>query len=345
MRGSARTLPAIEVLALLLATALPLILSQFQVIFLTRLLILSLLALSFDFAWGQGGVFSFGQGLFFGLGAYVAALLATRADMTSAFVAIPLAMLAGLVVASLFGGFLLLGRRPASLIYIGMATLAASYAAQRLAAGWSKIGGQNGVSGVPFPTLGGADLEPGRGFYYVALALLVAVYLAFRYLSRSQFGLVLAAARDNESRVGALGYRTAPYKWLVFALAGGVAGLSGGLSAFHEGFAGPNLLGVLTSTQAVLYVLVGGVGTLAGAVGGVFVMEYASLELSTRFASAWPVILGGILLLVIMFLPNGLIGAVISDRARMPTFGDRRAKPKRVPVDVSEEETVGSASA
>ena len=100
-----------------------------------------------------------------------------------------------------------------------------------------------------------------------------------------------------------------------------LAGLAGGLYAFHEGFVGPNMPGVVFSTQIVLYALFGGVGTLIGAVIGVFAIEIVSFWLADNYQQVWPIILGLLLLLVILFRPTGLIGLLVSERERVGTFG------------------------
>lgn len=321
--GPRPLLLALEFLVLVLLIVLPSLLSQFHVSFLTRVLLLVLLALSFDLAWGYGGIFSLGQAVFFGWGAYVAGLLATRRDVTSVFVTVPAAALTGLVLAAALGAFLFLGRRRVSLIYVSLATLAASYAFERLAAAWTEIGAANGIPSVPVLTAGGTRLLPGPTFYYVILVITLLVYLLFRYIVRSQFGLMLVAGRDDLERVTYLGYNTARAQLLVFGLAGGVAGMSGGFYAFHEGFVSPSLLGVSLSTMAVLYVLFGGVGTLIGAVVGTIAIEGAGLQLAERFPDYWPIALGFILLAGIMFLPNGIIGMLVPNRARVFHFGGR----------------------
>jgi branched-chain amino acid transport system permease protein len=284
-------------------------------------LILSLLGISFDLVWGYAGIMSFGQSLFFGAAGYGVALLARDAGITSIFLVLPAALLIGLVLSLLVAAFLLLGRTPASTIFVAMGTLTCAYAADRLARSWYYLGGQNGIPSIPPMTAGAYDFVEGAGFYYLAFALLVAVYLLCRFVVRSQFGLALTGMRERERRIAFFGYETQHLKAIVFSLAGAVAGLAGGLYAFHEGFVWPNILGVVLSTQIVLYALFGGTGTLIGAVIGVAAIEYLSFALADRFPEVWPILLGIVLLLVIMFRPTGLIGLVVSERERTGTFG------------------------
>src|SRR5207302_2960447 len=137
-------------------------------------------------------------------------------------------------------------------------------------------------------------------YYYLALGVLVVVYLLCRFLVRSQFGLALAGLRENEQRIAFFGYKAQHLKAIVFAVGGMIAGLAGGLYAFHEGFVWPNMLGVVISTQVVLYVLFGGSGTLIGAVIGAVIIEGVSLWLAETYGGIWPLLVGALLMLVIM---------------------------------------------
>ncbi len=292
-------------------------------VFVTRVLILSLLALSFDLVWGFAGILSFGQALFFGGAGYAVALMARDLGVSSAFLALPAAALVRLAFSLLIAALVLLGRRLASMIFVALGTLTGAYAGDRLARSWYYLGGQNGIPSISPLRAGSYELVEGVAFYYLAFGSLVIVYLICRFLVRSQFGLALAGMRDQETRVAFFGYRVQHLKTLVFALAGAIAGLAGGLYAFHEGFVWPNMLGVVLSTQIVLYALFGGVGTLVGAVIGVVVIEHVSFILSDRFPEVWPIILGVVLLLVIMFQPKGLVGLLVSERERAGSFGRR----------------------
>jgi branched-chain amino acid transport system permease protein len=201
-----------------------------------------------------------------------------------------------------------------------------AYAADRLARGWYYLGGQNGIPSIQSMTIGSYELNEGPVFYYLALAILLIVYLLCRFLVRSQFGLALAGLRENEQRIAFFGYKVQHLKAIIFALSGAVAGLAGTLYAFHEGFVWPNMLGVVMSTQVVLYVLFGGAGTLIGAVIGTVVVEAVTFWLSNSYQDIWPIILGILLLLVIMFRPAGLISLVLGERERVGNFGRSRQK-------------------
>jgi len=320
-----KVLPIVEGLTLAVALFLPLVLQDYLTVFATRVIILSLFALSFDLVWGYAGIMSFGQALFFGSAGYGVALLARDLEITAIFLVLPAAALIGLIFSLLLGGFLLLGRYPSSVIFVALGTLTGSYAADRLARGWYYLGGQNGIPSISPMTLGSAEITEGPVYYYLALGILVVVYLLCRFLVRSQFGLALAGLRENEQRIAFFGYKAQHLKAIVFAVGGAIAGLAGGLYAFHEGFVWPNMLGVVISTQVVLYVLFGGSGTLIGAVIGAIIIEGVSFYLSDNYRDVWPIILGVLLLLVILFRPLGLISFVLGERERVGSFG---GKPK-----------------
>lgn len=321
-------IPAIELTILAIFASLPLILgiiwseddSFFWIVFSTKVMILSLFGLSFDLVWGYGGLMSFGQALFFGGAGYVVAVLSRDFAVSSLFVVLPISIAVGLFLAAVLAAFLLIGRKPPSLIFIALGSLTGSYVAERLARAWYYLGGQNGVSVTEVLTIGGQPLYEGKGFYYLVFGFLLIVYIGCRLVVRSQFGLVLAGARQREDRTTFLGYHVHMSKAVMFTLGGAIAGLAGGLYAFHEGFVWPSLLGPTYSTQAVLYVLVGGAGTLIGAIIGVVAIEFATILLADYFQAVWPVILGALLLVVVMFRRTGLVGLLASERERIGNF-------------------------
>lgn len=323
-----QVMPIVEVVLLVLLIGMPLLVSDFLTIIITRMVILAMLAISFDLCWGYSGIMTFGQALFFGMAGYVVALMANKAGFVQMWGVLPVGMLVGLIVSFLIGWFLLLGKRTPEIIFVALGTLTASYAAERLVAGWQWVGAGNGMSVYDFMKIGDYELEPGMVFYYIAAALLVLVYLASRLLVRSQFGLVLAGMRQNEERLAFFGYKVQVFKALVFSFAGMIAGLAGSLYAYHEGFIGPGSMGIALSTYAVLYGLFGGAGTLLGPIIGVIAIESISFTLSDLDAvkSFWPVVLGVILLVVVAYKPTGLLGFVVSQRERIGTFGWRRGK-------------------
>ncbi len=332
-RRDGKILPIVEGVVLVAALVAPLVLQDYLTVFATRVIILALFALSFDLVWGYAGIMSFGQALFFGSAGYGVALLARDLDITNIFLVLPagiadrprLRAAARRLPAARAG-------IPSSVIFVSLGTLTGSYAADRLARGWYYLGGQNGIPSIPPMTLGGYEFSEGPAFYYLVLGILVVVYLLCRFLVRSQFGLALAGLRENEQRIAFFGYKAQHLKAIIFAIGGAVAGLAGSLYAFHEGFVWPNMVGVVVSTQVVLYVLFGGSGTLIGAVIGAVIVEGVSFWLSDNYRDIWPIILGVLLLLVILFRPLGLISFVLGERERVGSFGAGTARRSAMPL-------------
>lgn len=318
-----RAIPIVEILLLILLIVIPLFVGDFLTVIITRMLILGLLAISFELCWGYSGIMTFGQGLFFGMGGYAVALFANKADFVQLWGVIPIGIIIGMCASFFVAWLLLLGKRPPELIFIALGTLTFSYAAERLVAGWYWVGGGNGMSIYEYLRIGSFEVEPGRLFYYIAATILLLVYLASRFLVRSQFGLVLAGTRQNEKRLAFLGYKVQKFKALVFCFAGAIAGLGGGLYAHHEGFIGPGNMGIGISTMAVIYALFGGAGSLIGPIIGVLAIESISFTLSDIDAvrGYWATILGIILLVVVTFKQDGLLGFVVTQRERIGTFG------------------------
>lgn len=326
-RPSRRVLLYVEAGALVVALVLPLVLGERTdlVTLATNVLILSMLAISFDLCWGLSGIMSFGQALFFGVAGYVIALVGRDLDFSDIWVTLPLAMLVGLSLSALFAAFLLLGRKTPTVIFVAFGTLTGSYAAERLVSGWQYVGAGNGLSSVKLLKLGGYEFVEGDAFYFLALGLLLILYLGARFLKQSQLGLVLAGMRQNEERLAFFGYRVQLFKALVFSFAGLVAGLGGALYSYHQGFIGPGNMGPGLSTTAVVYCLLGGSGTLIGPIFGTATVEVLSYVLSdiNAIRQIWPVVLGLMLLAVVMFQPKGVLGLFVSDRERIGSYGRR----------------------
>jgi branched-chain amino acid transport system permease protein len=328
--ASGRRLVLIESASLAAAIVLPFVLADRTdlITLATNVLILSMLAISFDLCWGLSGIMSFGQALFFGVAGYVIALVGRDLEFSALWGTLPLAMLTGLMLSGLFAAFLLLGRKPPTTIFVALGTLTGSYAAERLVSGWQYVGAGNGLSSVKLLQLGSYEFVEGPAFYSLALALLVLVYAGARFLKRSQLGLVLAGMRQNEERLAFFGYRVQLFKALVFSLAGMIEGLGGALYSYHQGFIGPGNMGPGLSTTAVIYCLFGGPGTLIGPVLGTAAVEVLTYALADVDAikQFWPVILGFVLLIVVMFQAKGILGLVVSDRERIGSYGLRRKR-------------------
>jgi branched-chain amino acid transport system permease protein len=311
--------PVLVLLLLVLPWALPQDDYMFGV--LARALVLGILALSVEVAWGFTGIFTLGQAVFFGLGAYTTGLLATRGGVLSLPVLLLSALAVGAVTGALLGIFLFNGRRVSEL-YVALSTLALAYAAERLANGWDAVGAANGIPSIPLPQLAGRDIEPGLPTYLTALALFALTLFLVVFVVRSQLGLAMRAVRDDEERAEFFGYRRALVQVVVFTFSGALAAMSGGLFGLTEGFVSPTLIGVTLSTSVVLWVVLGGRGTVYGPLIGLTLLEVVGRRVQDDIPQGWPVVVGVLLLLFILYLPGGLWQ--LGDRARGWIAGLRR---------------------
>ncbi|MGM0561857.1 MAG: branched-chain amino acid ABC transporter permease [Pseudomonadota bacterium] len=277
-------------------------------------LVFGIFALSLDYLWGRTGLLSFGHATFFGIGAYAVAILSTNFDIANITL---LALLAGILasglVALLFGYFLLFAgvRGP----YFTIMTLALTVIASHIAVAWVDVtGGDSGITGVQPLSLTLGDFEfvifaPQTGLY-VALALLLILLLVIWKVATSRYGRLLKALEVNELRARTLGYNTPLHLVGTFTISAMIAALAGGLYASFAGYVAPDLIGLLLSTKVIVWVAVGGRGTLIGPVlGAVFVMQIER-ELSSINTSLWPLFIGLFFIAMVFLFPNGLVGLV-----------------------------------
>jgi branched-chain amino acid transport system permease protein len=286
---------------------------SFIILLATRAFAFSILVMSVDILLGFTGLASMGQAAYLGIGAYLTAILATRYHFglgDDFWVLIVLAMLAGAALAALFG---LLAMR-ASGVYFLMITLALGQCVWGLAYRWNSLtGGDNGINLSQRPRFFGMDLADEVTFFYLVFAIFVAA-LAIMYLFvRSPFGRSLVGIRERELRMKILGYNTWLHKYIAFIIAGAFGGLSGVLWAHTAGIVSTDDVVLTTSVDALLMVVLGGAGTLIGGVIGAAVVFFVREYLST-LVHWWQYALGGIYVLVILYLPGGLMS--IPERIR-----------------------------
>ena len=285
---------------LALAVVVPPFLGDYAVSVLTELATAVLFAASLHFIMGPGGMASFGHAAYFGLGAYGAALAAQ-------WLGAP--MLAGLALAPLAAGIfgLVFGFFCVRLsgVYAAMLTLAFAQIAWSVAFQWVEVtGGDNGILGV-WPD---AWAAPKLVFYYLSLALCLGVTLLLRRVVHAPFGYALRAQRDNALRAEAIGIDAFRVRWRAFALAAAAAGVAGGLFAYGKGSVFPTFMGIPRSVDALLMVLLGGVQTLSGPIVGALVFTGLQEQL-VRLTDLWRLILGAVIVLLVLFFPQGLAGA------------------------------------
>lgn len=293
-----------------------------------RLMVLGVFVLGTDLAYGHTGIFTVGQAAFFGTGAYTAGLLSLNQGVTS----LPMLCLTAMLIAAaggvVLGAFLFSGRGVTGM-YVALATLALTYSLERLANSWSAVGSANGLPSVPMPTLFGRVIEPGRGNYFVAFIALVVTMVVCTLIARSQLGLVMTAIRDDVERTDFFGYRRSVIQIVTFAIAASISGLAGALYGLQQGFVSPTFLGAALSTSVLLWLVLGGRGTIAGPLIGLLLIEGAGRRIQEGYPQLWPMIVGVLLLLCIVFIPRGIWGEV---RRRMRRgVGEGHAAPREEP--------------
>ena len=277
-----------------------------------RYLIYAVFALSVDLIWGFGGVLTFGHAAFFGAGGYLAAMFMERSGW---FLPIPLWAAIGLAVvcvaafAALLAGLAFRGPFPMRGVELAVITLAVAYLLEQYArAGGELTGGQNGILIGPRLSMFGISVHRGRNFYLLAAGTLIVCYVAARWFVSSRPGTVVRAIRDNEARADLLGYHVPNLKISVFVLSAAIAALAGSILYIHDGIVSPAAVGVGASTQVLLWVALGGRGTLIGPIIGTVVLQHLTATLSGTMLDTWVLAIGALLILVVMVFPSGLLG-------------------------------------
>jgi branched-chain amino acid transport system permease protein len=286
---------------------LPWVLARHQLSILVDLLIFGLFALSLDLIMGYTGMVSFGHAAYFGLGAYGSALVLIHFEQP-----IPVALLAGAVLAGAVAAPVGWFCTRATGIYFAMLTLAFAQLLYTVAYKWRDLtGGSDGIAGVPKTALfwGGPSLAAPRPFYFLVATCVVLSLVACRALVRSPFGRALQAIRENERRFVALGRDPRPFKLVVFVIAALFAGLAGALFAPFRGFASPEVMFWVLSGQGLMMVITGGIGTLVGPILGAMVFILIQ-EILSSYTEHWMIFTGAIFVLMVIFLPGGLVGTV-----------------------------------
>ncbi len=310
----------IALVTTLAAVALfPLAGSAFYTELVTKVMILAIFALSLDLLVGYTGLVSFGHAAFYGIGAYTLGLMAPKYEAANLWLTLPAAMLAAGAAALAVGVFVVRVKG----IYFIMVTLAFAQMFYFVFHDTKFGRGSDGISMnfKPVAAFGGFtpfDLGNATTLYYVVLVLLVVVFAFLRTVLRSPFGRALQGIRSNEHRMRSLGFPVYWYKLASFTLAGALAGLAGYLSALQFGFVNPELLSWHQSGNVLLMLILGGLGSLTGAVVGAFAFV-ALTEIFQTLTGHWQLLLGGAIILLVVFLPGGL--ASVSARFRRTLVG------------------------
>ena len=309
--------PAVVTVALV---ALPAAGSRFAVTTATEVLIFALFAMSLDLLVGYTGLVSLGHAAFFGIAAYIVALLGT-AGISQLAVTLPAGIAGGTAAAAIVGLFAL---RTAG-VYFLMLTLAFAQMAYAVAHQWASLtGGTNGLSGIPRPAVPGLDLTGAVPFYYLVLVLVGLSAAALARIAGSPFGAALIGVRENDGRMRAMGYDTFRLKLAAFVIAGAAASAGGVLYAYYNGFVSPDALYWTTSGQVLVMVLLGGAGTLAGPAAGAAAVLLLQ-NLASSYTERWTLILGVAFIVVVLAAPRGLAG--LWARLAAPIRATRQTEP------------------
>ena len=308
-------LPRVALPAVALLAAFPLVMQAldqpFYIVLVTRILIFALAASSLNLLIGFGGMVSFGHAAFFGTGAYTIGILMYH-GVDSAWIAWPAAVLVSALTALLIGAISLHTRG----VYFIMITLAFAQMIYYVFVSLKVYGGDDGLTLVGRSRVGlGVDLKSDVVFYYVVLAIVAAMLVLFGRLVNARFGRVLQAIRENETRAEAVGFAVYRYKLACFVLGGAVAGLAGALIVNQNELASPNLLHWTQSGMLMIMVILGGVGFLYGGVLGAAVLLLLEETLSD-YTIHWQLGVGLVLLLIVLFAPNGLLSLARRRTAR-----------------------------
>ncbi|XEC97783.1 urea ABC transporter permease subunit UrtC [Paenibacillus tarimensis] len=317
----------------------PLYMSDFRLNLLAKFLAFAIVALGLDLIWGYTGILSLGHGVFFGLGAYAMGMylkLEASGDRLPDFMGwsglteLPwfwkpfgnfgFAVAMGILIPALlalFLGFFTFRNRIRG-VYFTILTQALVIITVTLFIGQQAYtGGTNGLTS--FSKIFGVSLsspDTKKMLYFITVIALLGTFLLCRYIVKSRFGKVLRAIRDGENRARFIGYNPAVYQMVVFSISAGLAGLAGMLFVLHVGIISPSMMAIVPSIEMVLWVAIGGRGTLIGAALGAILLNYAKSEFSASYPDAWLFFLGGLFVIVVVFLPKGAVG--LFDKLKMP---------------------------
>ncbi|MDP6259183.1 MAG: branched-chain amino acid ABC transporter permease [Rhodospirillales bacterium] len=282
----------------------PVIGQEFFTDVFARIMIMAIAAISLNMIMGYGGMISFGHAVFIGLGGYTVGIFASH-GIESAYIQWPVGILVSGIFALIIGAISLRTRG----VYFIMITLAFAQMIYFLSVSVEKYGSDDGLTiearsdfGISF-----FDLNDALTMYYSVFVLLVGcLYLSYRIVN-SRFGRVMRAAKSNDERMHTIGYPTFGYKLTAFVIAGMMGGLSGLLSANFEDFVSPDMMSWPVSGELIFMVVLGGMGTIMGPLGGTVIFLLLS-EILSNITEAWHLIFGPFLILVVLFARGGVEG-------------------------------------
>lgn len=270
-----------------------------------KFLIFAIFATSYDLVYGHTGLPSLGHAAYFGAGGYTAAVLQYHYGIDSFWIAMPLGILVATLIAAIFGFMAL----RVSGMYFLLTTCALGQLAFSLAwnVTWLNCPGMQGLTGLSRPDLGVPWFSwSNLSFYYFVMAIFIVCFFLVYRIANSPFGHALRGIREGEPRMQSLGYNTWLYKYIVFIITGAFAGLAGVLFVYYNGMIVPSHLAIGTSFLPMCMVIIGGSGTLLGPVIGAMVIIFTEYFSSIFTPERWPLILGAIFVVAIMYARGGI---------------------------------------
>ena len=330
----------LAILALLLFAVFPLWLDLFRLGLLGKYVTYAFVAVSLVLLWGNGGILSLGQGMFFGLGGYCMAMflkleasdpVSTKIQTTPGipdfmdwnqiiaipwfwepFKSLPLTLLMVLFVPVLLAfiiGYAMFKRRVGG-VYFAIITQAIALILSILIVGQQGYtGGVNGITDLK--TMLGWDIRTDSAkyiLYFVNAGLLIGCMLLSRFILTSKFGMLLLAMRDKEERVRFSGYDVSNFKIFIFCFAAMISAIGGAMFTLQIGFMSPSFVGIVPSIEMVIFAAVGGRMSLIGAVYGTLLVNFGKTMFSETYPELWLYLMGGLFIAVVMFFPDGLAG-------------------------------------
>lgn len=331
----------------------PLFLSEFRLNLLGKYLAFAILVIGLDLLWGYTGVLSLGHGIFFGLGAYAMAMyLKLNASdgklpdfmQWSGMQELPLlwapfqypifAISLGILIPFVTAGFLgfLTFRNRINGVYFTILSQALVVVVVTLFVGKQSLtGGTNGLTG--FDEIFGFSLaspDTQKAIYLITAIVLAIVFLASKKLVNGRLGQVLIGIRDGENRLRFLGYDPSVFKTFIYALSAAIAGLAGMLFVLQVGIISPTMMGIIPSIEMILWVALGGRGTLIGPILGAIIVNGAKTAFSESYPDIWLYFLGLMFVTVVVFLPNGLMGLFKNLQERWPVLYAKQPDNSRI---------------
>lgn len=331
---------SLAILAGIIMIVLPLLLDPFRIGLVGKYITYAFVAISLVLLWGNGGILSLGQGMFFGLGGYAMAMflkleasdpVSTKIQTTPGipdfmdwnqltsipwfwepFKSLPLTFLALLIIPTFFAyiiGYAMFKRRVGG-VYFAIITQAITLILSILIVGQQGFtGGVNGITDLK--TMLGWDIRTDSAryiLYYVNALLLFGVILLSRYILSSKFGMLLLAMRDKEERVRFSGYDVSNFKIFIFCVSAMISAVGGAMFTLQVGFMSPSFVGIVPSIEMVIFAAVGGRMSLIGAVYGTLLVSFGKTMFSETYPELWLFLMGGLFIAVVMFFPEGLAG-------------------------------------